>query len=133
MGKRKTRGDKARIDQTVGKNIRKERDARKITREMLAEMIDISTAHLGLIEHGKRGASLVALEKITAIFNITIDSLFGEATPSLCEKLSANNAFCKRVSALTHQFSEPEQEFIVHTINGVKKMHKHECDTTDSA
>ena len=60
MFRGRMRDEKIRIDYTIGRNIKMERNRRGISREEFAAMLDLSVAHLGLIERGERGATNVA-------------------------------------------------------------------------
>ena len=124
MDRNRTRVDKTRIDKTIGKNIRSEREARKITRDELAEVIDLTTSHLGLIERGERGATPVTLEKLVRAFGITIDSLFidtGKAISARERREKTKDTYSKKVSTLISHLSESELELLSHTIKGIVK------------
>ncbi|MCL2217024.1 MAG: helix-turn-helix transcriptional regulator, partial [Defluviitaleaceae bacterium] len=70
--------DKIRIDSVIGYNVRAEREMRKITREELAESMDLTVSHMGLIERGERGATAVTLEKLARVFEVPVDNFFAE-------------------------------------------------------
>jgi len=61
------------LNAIVGYNIRLEREVRNLTREELAEITDLTTSHLGLIERGHRGATVVTLTKMSKVFQKPID------------------------------------------------------------
>ena len=115
--------EKERLDEIIGKNIRLEREARKLTRDELAEMMELTTSHMGLIERGERGATAVTLSKISRAFDIPIDHLFvspikgglsvreGEAT--------ATEQKSKKVQSLITCLDDPALDFLVHTIKGI--------------
>ena len=44
--------------------------------EELAEMLELTTSHMGLIERGERGATALTLAKISRAFDTPIDSFF---------------------------------------------------------
>lgn len=124
MDRKRTRLDKIRIDKTIGMNIRGEREARKITREELAEIIDLTTSHLGLIERGERGATPVTLEKLVRVFGITLDSLFAEPNKTISareKRERLKDTYRKKVSTLISHLTESELELLSHTIKGVIK------------
>ncbi|MCL2572320.1 MAG: helix-turn-helix transcriptional regulator [Defluviitaleaceae bacterium] len=68
--------EKDRLDIIVGGNIRLEREARNLSRDELAQMVNVTTSHLGLIERGERGTTTVTLSLLTKAFGIPIDHLF---------------------------------------------------------
>ena len=115
--------EKERLDEIIGKNIRLEREARKLTRDELAEMMELTTSHMGLIERGERGATAVTLSKISRAFDIPIDHLFAspkkgglsvrEGETSVAEQKS------KKVQSLITCLDDPALDFLVHTIKGI--------------
>lgn len=60
----------------IGKNIRRERKAQRITIEDLAEKAGLSTNYLGAIERGEKVPSLESLVAIIDALNITADAVF---------------------------------------------------------
>ena len=127
LERNRTKDDKARLDKLIGSNIRRERELRRITRDELAEIIDLTTSHLGLIERGERGATPVTLEKVVKAFGVDIDSLFHLPKRSVSakeEQETATGPYRKKVDALITYLSEPELELLVHTIKGVLSMRK---------
>jgi len=126
----RTRIAKTRIDKIIGANIQNERILRSMSRDELADIIDLNVSHLGLIERGGRGATPVTLEKVVRTFGISIDSLFKD---SGCSKKSAINqredasdTYYKKVSALITNLAEPELEFLTYIIEGLGKTRKND-------
>jgi len=121
----RTRTAKSRIDKIVGTNIKKERMLRRMSRDELASIIDLTASHLGLIERGERGATPLTMEKVVEAFGISVDSLFSdpaysnESTINQCE--NAGDTYFKKVSALATNLAEPELEFLSHVIDGLVK------------
>ena len=135
MDRRRTRKDKTRLDKTIGRNIRHERELRRITREELAEIIDLTTSHLGLIERGERGATPVTLEKLVRAFNISIDNLFIEKskiTPIREKRELSSDLYHKKVSTLISHLSEKELELLSHTIKGIVATRNNSATTCDT-
>jgi transcriptional regulator with XRE-family HTH domain len=60
------------LNTTVGANIRNERQAQNITREELAEIMKLSTAHIGMIERGERGVTANNLVKLAKVLGVPI-------------------------------------------------------------
>ncbi len=58
-----------------GKRIRNIREYQKLTREKLAEMANISTQFLADIETGKKGMSVVTLQKLCNALHASADSI----------------------------------------------------------
>lgn len=59
----------------MGRRIKKARKAKNLTQEQLAEMCDLSTAHIGHVERGTRALSLETLVKISLVLDVSTDYL----------------------------------------------------------
>jgi len=117
--------EKDRLDEIIGKNIRLERESRRLSRDELAEMMDLTSSHMGLIERGERGATAVTLSKLSKAFDIPIDHLFTSPKPgglSVKEDTDVPSPNRKKVQSLMTCLNETELEFVVHTIKGVIAM-----------
>ena len=124
MDRALTRKNKDRLDKTIGQNIRGEREMRKMSREELAEMLDLTVSHMGLIERGERGATAVTLEKLARVFSIQIDTLFTEPErESLSlrenEESDALASNCRKITSLITRLNRPETEYVIHMIKGL--------------
>lgn len=73
----------------LGKRIRSARERAGITRERLAEQIDVSPRFIADVERGSVGISVPTLKKICEVLHISSDSLLWEKTTqsSIDEKL----------------------------------------------
>lgn len=69
----------ADINKTLGERLRNIRMKKRITREALAEKIDVSTRFLADVESGKVGISLVTLRNICRYLGVSSDYLLGLA------------------------------------------------------
>jgi len=67
------RQEKSRIDLIIGKNICKAREARRLTRDELAELMGITPSHVRLIELGERGATAVNLSKFSRALDVSVE------------------------------------------------------------
>ena len=125
MPRNKNKAVKSRLDIIVGKNIRTERDKRNITRDELADLLEVTTAHLGLMERGERGATIVTLSKLAEAFDLPIDNFL--VIPSSKnvklrdpdKKIGDNR---KKIASLITRLTESELEFVIHVIKGVTAM-----------
>ena len=133
MDRGRTKASKTRLDKVVGSNIRREREARQLTRDELAEVVDLTTSHLGLIERGERGATPVTLEKLVKAFGCTIDSLFAPPRRAAFsrEKRDTRNSYYNKVCTLLSHLTEPELRMLTYTIKGITSMRKHSQDTDE--
>lgn len=63
---------------SIGKNIRKFRVDRKIRQEDLAEITNLSTAYIGMVERGEKTPSLETFLSIVNALNISADMVLYE-------------------------------------------------------
>lgn len=89
----------------IGERIRKEREKSRLTRENLAEMLDLSPLYIGQLERGERQMSLDTLVKVSDHLHIPTDYLIYGSTPDLEKELS-------RISALLNRCSKNELSLI---------------------
>ncbi len=61
---------------TVSDNIRLARLKKRLSQEKLAEMIDISTKYLNMIENRKANPTIVIVIKICQILQIDLNSIY---------------------------------------------------------
>lgn len=59
-----------------GKKVKEIREARGLTQDQLAELIDYETQSLSLVENGHRGVSFATLEKLVKVLNTEPADLF---------------------------------------------------------
>lgn len=57
----------------MGQRIKKARKEKGLTQEQLAELCDLSTAHIGHVERGSRALSIETLVKIAMVLEISTD------------------------------------------------------------
>ena len=67
-------GDNMNLE-TIGKNIRKYRKAKKLSQESLAEMTELSTNYIGLVERGKKVPALDTFLRIANALEVSADML----------------------------------------------------------
>lgn len=66
---------KKNINLEIGERVRLTRVSRGLSRDELAEMLNISTLFLGYIECGQRGMSLTTLQNLCSVLNVSADYL----------------------------------------------------------
>ena len=59
----------------MGRRIRSVRDARKLTREELAEKVDLSPQFIADVEYGNKGISITTLYQLAQVLNVKADYL----------------------------------------------------------
>jgi len=129
------RNDKIRLDKIVGGNIRIERTDRKLTRDELAELIDLTVSHLGLIERGERGATPVVLNKLCSVLGVTADELFTErskAVPAREKNTNEETAIRRKLETLVAQCNGAELEHLANVVKGILRLRKSGDDASEA-
>ena len=67
---------------SCGERIRQLRNERGLSQEQVALTADITPAYLGLVERGKRNATVAIVERICMAMNLSLAEFFSEATYS---------------------------------------------------
>jgi len=118
------RDKKNNIDKIVGKNIVKERTSRNMSRDELAEIMGMTTSHLGLIERGERGVTMVNFTKFTKVFDIPAEMLIGEPFKyqTLNEDMPEAIGFKNRnkLRTIINSFSDSEVSLLIHMVKGIQ-------------
>ncbi|DAA86945.1 TPA: transcriptional regulator [Candidatus Gastranaerophilales bacterium HUM_2] len=70
--------DDKSILEKVSDNIRLARLQKRISQEKLAEMVDISTKYLNMIENRKANPTIVIVVKICKVLNIELSAIWSE-------------------------------------------------------
>lgn len=65
------------VNVTLGERVKLTRNTHKITREKLAELVDVSPRFLAEVEAGKVGVSLQTLKNLSLALSTTTDFLLG--------------------------------------------------------
>ncbi len=60
---------------SIGKNIRKYRNNKKLRQEQLAEMTDLSANYIGMVERGEKAPSMETFLKIANALEVSADLL----------------------------------------------------------
>lgn len=101
----------------LGNRIRKTRMNCGITQEKLAEMVDISTNFMSLIENG-RNMSVETLVKIADALGVTVDYLLSDTMEVQGDKIM--NQIAHNLSTL----SDDEKLFFLNVIKQYKNIEK---------
>ena len=59
----------------IGSRLRKAREARELTREQLAEMVDLTDNYIGMLERGERMPKLATFMDIIEVLEVTADDI----------------------------------------------------------
>ncbi len=95
----------------LGNRIRKERQIRGITQEMLAEKIDISVNFMSLIENG-RNMSVETLVKIAETLGVSVDYLLSDIV-----NLQSNGI----IEQIIYNLSDLNDEEKIYFLNMIKQ------------
>ncbi len=80
--------DKKSINQTVGANIKREREKAGYTQERFSELIGMGPKSLSAVERGTVGISLSALRRVCVVLSVSGDALlFGDSPKRRCPEL----------------------------------------------
>ena len=117
---------KERLRAIIGENIRSERVARNMSIDELAEMLELTSGFIGLIERGQRGATPLTIIKLTQIFEISFDSLFYPKDSSGLnfseDTGTATEPLRKKVASLIVGLGEEELTFLVGVVKHLRIM-----------
>jgi len=102
--------------------------------EELSEILQLSTAFIGLIERGHRGAKLYNLLRIADIFGITVNDLVYSKSTDVLEVREGNenneDALKQQkkdaIVSLVYDFSAEELQFLVSTIKAMRALKRSE-------
>ncbi|MCD8214974.1 MAG: helix-turn-helix transcriptional regulator [Clostridiales bacterium] len=114
----------------VGANIRYERKLRNLTIDELAEIVDITPSHLGLIERGQKGITIQNLCKLADFFSISIDTMLNRDIEGLTKRDEFSSLYIKRekVKNQIETLNETEIDFINATLNQLAILKNHTPD-----
>lgn len=101
----------------LGNRIRTTRQSRGITQEQLAEMVDISTNFMSLIENG-RNMSVETLVKIADALGVTVDYLLNETMELHSDKIMV------QISQSLSTLNDDEKLFFLNVIKQYKNIEK---------
>lgn len=97
----------------VGKRIKEAREREGLTQEELAEYVDMSSAHISVIERGKKGLRLENLVRIANVLGVSPDELLQDV---------ANQAQIGVINELTDQIMQLPPEQRARVVNAIKAM-----------
>lgn len=98
---------KKEINVQIGLRIRKLREERNMSREQLAELLDLSPVFLAYVEYGQKGVSLTTLQNICQTLQVSADYLLLGREPGGLGKTEAQilvENLDPRYQALTAEF-----------------------------
>ncbi|TCK92421.1 helix-turn-helix protein [Natranaerovirga hydrolytica] len=96
----------------VGIRIRTLREDNQLSREHLADILDLSDSYIGLIERGNRGITINNLVKIANYFNVSIEYFFEDRSNNSI----VTSTRLKNLSNLIDSLDEEDYAFVLHII-----------------
>jgi len=116
---------KQQFKKVIGENIRSERLQRKMSIDELAELLELTSGFVGLIERGRRGATAYNIHRLSEIFGLNVDKLY---TPShisskviLSEDVTST-ARHQRLMSLSYDLTEKELDFLISTVKWLRHL-----------
>ena len=120
---------KTQLDTIVGKNIRRERTLRNITRDDLAVLMNLTSSHMGLIERGERGATATTLVTLSKVLEVSTDSLLAAPEKPIDEDVLdsewpevAAEANRMKIKSYMNILSASDLEVVISLIYGLIKV-----------
>ena len=101
---------------TIGDNIRKHRHLRKMTREQLAEALELDTAYLGQCERGERQLGLSKTLQLISFFGVTPNDIL--PTPA-AKNQRQGEEYREKINLLMEDCSDRQLLAIYHTVSSV--------------
>lgn len=127
---------KEKLRALIGENIRSERISRNISIDELAEMLELTSGFVGLIERGQRGTTPTTLYKLSEIFGKSIDAFFHEDTSNPLflseEPEKQRNVKRKKVASFISDLSERELDFIIAMIKNLRSVTRSAYDDVEN-
>ena len=111
-----------------GENIRKIREALKLTRSQVSEMTGINDQYIGDIERDESSPTLDVLLKLATAYKLTVSEMVGEVSPYkekfslLLKKLKYTEKLdVYRLLKTFDKLSKEEIDLLINLINEMKK------------
>lgn len=95
---------------SLGNRIRTERKHCHLTQEQLAELVNVSTTYIGLVERGERSVTLNKLSAIATTLHVSIDYLMQDSVPL------DSSARSQRLMQLWSSASPKQQDLILNLV-----------------
>lgn len=106
------------VNRMLGERLRQIRREKKLTREKLAEMVEISPRFLADVEFGKAGVSLSNLVLLCRTLDVSADYLLGLTTESNDDK---RQQLAMKIDRMEDRFVQPVIE-IIKTLESIEEI-----------
>ncbi len=91
----------------IGRRIKAAREKRQLTQEQLAELVDLSTMHISVIERGVKLPKLETLINIANVLDVSADVLLQDVINNRAE------IFSSEVSTLMNKLPQEDQRRVL--------------------
>lgn len=115
---------KEAIRKAIGARIRDERLARNMSTDELAKLLSLSPGFIGLIESGRRGATVYNLYRLANVFDVPISTFFPGETVVKDKKSETTliNARRAKLSSLVSDLDESEISYVINAVKEIKAL-----------
>lgn len=113
---------------SCGERIRELRAERALSQEQLAITAGITPAYLGLVERGRRNATVLTIERICTALNISLADFFSTARP--CKPLEDEIGL--RILHQLSGLSDEEKSICLQLIKTVMQLRLHSIQNHNS-
>lgn len=110
------------IYKKMGKRIRDERNRKGISQETLAEMCNLGTSYIGIIERAEKRASIGTLVKIANALKVSIDCLLGDSIKY------SNDTLVEKAAGYLKDLNEDEANYVYRIIEDSRDYFKKKKD-----
>ena len=99
--------------QKIGRRIKAAREAKKLTQEQLAELVDLSPLHMSGLERGHKPPKLETLVNIANTLHVSTDMLLQDVV------VCATDGLASELSVAITKLKPKEQERIINAIRAL--------------
>lgn len=112
------------VRKAIGTRIRNERLARSMSTDELAKLLSLSPGFIGLIESGRRGATVYNLLRLSNIFDIPVSAFFPDEKENKEYKAEKSIIGARRakLSSLVSDLDETEMGHVISTVKEMKAL-----------
>ena len=117
---------KTQLRYIIGENIRSVRMSRNMSIDELADMLELTSGFVGLIERGQRGATPITLLKLADVFGTSIDTFFfrssGDSMSISFAEEPETLSKRKKIFSLISDFSVAELSFVIQMVKSLRLL-----------
>jgi transcriptional regulator with XRE-family HTH domain len=109
----------------IGGNIRSERLQRNMSIDELAELLELTSGFVGLIERGRRGATAYNIYKLSEIFGLSVDKLYattGATSKVTVSEDTSSKTKSRRLTSLAYDLADKEIDFLINTVKWLRQL-----------